>query len=396
MTPEEIAAFVARRNEARARRDLAALAALYSEDCVLEGAAGTFKGRAAVERAYRHLTTAFPDLTTENEELLIFGDRVVGTATVRGTDTGGFLGQAPTGRPVCFFVVGIYTLRDGQIVHERRVYDMHGLMLQLAPGPPAEGGLGGVVEEYRRTLNRARMELELKVAAQIQRALLPEWQRKGARFEVVATSVPCRAIGGDFVDYYEFPNGAFGFALGDIAGKGPPAALLAAQLHGILAAVADQDETPADILSHVNRVLLRRESESRFATVMYGLLSGDGQFTYCNAGHNPPLLVGRNGVQRLETGGLILGAFRDVAFQNATLQLDPGDLLVVFSDGITEALDAEGSEFGEERLLSCVNSNRDLEPAGILECIIDAVHRFTANTAQSDDQTALVLRYSGV
>lgn len=240
------------------------------------------------------------------------------------------------------------------------------------------------------------MELELKVAAQIQRALLPEWQRKGARFEVVATSVPCRAIGGDFVDYYEFPNGAFGFALGDIAGKGPPAALLAAQLHGILAAVADQDETPADILSHVNRVLLRRESESRFATVMYGLLSGDGQFTYCNAGHNPPLLVGRNGVQRLETGGLILGAFRDVAFQNATLQLDPGDLLVVFSDGITEALDAEGSEFGEERLLSCVNSNRDLEPAGILECIIDAVHRFTANTAQSDDQTALVLRYSGV
>ena len=392
MTPEEIAAFVARRAEARARRDLAALAVLYSEDCVIESAAGTFMGRPAVERAYRHLTTAFPDIKVENEELLSFGDRLVGTATIHGTDTGGFLGQAPTGRPVSFFVVGLYTLRHGQIVHERRVYDMHGLMLQLAAGPPAEGG---PVEAYRRTLNRARMEHELNVAAEIQRALLPERRRNGSGFEVAAASVPCRAIGGDFVDYYDCPGGAFGFALGDVAGKGPPAALLAAQLHGILAAVADLDGTPADILARVNRVLLRREPTARFATVVYGLLSGDGHLTYCNAGHNPPLLVGRNGVQRLETGGLILGAFKDVTFRNATLQLDPDDLLVVFSDGITEAVDANGAEFGEERLLSCVNSSRGLEPAGILECIVSAVHKFTANTVQSDDQTALVLRYSG-
>jgi sigma-B regulation protein RsbU (phosphoserine phosphatase) len=183
--------------------------------------------------------------------------------------------------------------------------------------------------------------------------------------------------------------------LGDVAGKGPPAALLAAQLHGILAALANLDGTPADILTRANRVLLRREPESHFATAVYGLLSGDGHFTYCNAGHNPPLLVGRHGVQRLETGGLILGAFKDVIFRKATLRLDPGDVLVVFSDGITEALNADGAEFGEERLLSCVNSCRELEPADILECIVGAVHTFTADTVQSDDQTALVLRYSG-
>lgn len=392
MTPEEIAALFARRAEARARQDWVAIAADYSEDCVVESIGGTLSGRTAVERAHRHFWKAFPDMKIENGELLIFGNRCVATATLHGTDTGGFLGQAPTGRPFRFFLVALYTLRHGQIVHERRVHDMHGFLLQLATDRPAAGG---GAEAYRATLDRARMEHELNVAAGIQRALLPERQHKGAGFEVVAASVPCRAIGGDFVDYYDFPSGAFGFALGDVAGKGPPAALLAAQLHGVLAALADLDATPADILTRVNRVLLRREPDSRFATVVYGLLSGDGHLTYCNAGHNPPLLVGRSGVRRLETGGLILGAFKDVTLHNTTLRLDPGDVLVVFSDGITEALDASGAEFGEERLLSCVNSSRELDPAGILECIVDAVHTFTTDTVQSDDQTALVLRYSG-
>ena len=393
MTPEEVAAWIARRAESRARRDSTALAADYSEDCVVESVGGgTIKGRPAVERAFHHFATAFPDVKLEGEEFLSTGDRIVGTATCHGTDTGGFLGQAPTGKPFRFFVVFLYTLRHGQIVHERRVYDVHGLMLQLATGAPMAPTAAG---EYRATLDRARMEREINVAAEMQRALLPERQRKGTGFEVVAASVPCRAIGGDFVDYYDYPSGAFGFSLGDVAGKGPPAALLAAQLHGILATHADLEGTPADVLTRANRVLVRRELESRFATVVYGMLSVDGHLTYCNAGHNPPVLLGRTGVQRLETGGLILGAFRNVMFRNATLRLDPGDVLVVFSDGITEALDVDGTEFGEERLLSCVNSSRELDPAGILERIVGAVHMFTANTVQSDDQTALVLRYSG-
>jgi predicted ester cyclase len=392
VTPEEIAAFFARRAEARDRRDSAAYAASYSEDCVIESSGITRRGRTAVEQAFRHLYTAFPDWQTETEEFLSFGNRVVYTGIVQGTDTGGFLGQPPTGKAFRLFVIVLYTLSDGQIVHERRVFDAHGLLLQLAGGLPAPVDLPQL---YRATLDRARMEQDLKIAGEIQRALLPERERKGAGFQVATASVPCRAIGGDFVDYYDLPNGAFGFVLGDVAGKGPPAALLAAQLHGILATQADVGGAPADILTRVNRVLVRREQASRFATVVYGVLSGEGHLTYCNAGHNPPLLVGRAGVQRLETGGSILGAFKDVLFQNATLRLDPGDLLVVFSDGITEALAADGTEFGEERLLSCINSHRELEPTQILESIAESVHTFTVNTLQSDDQTAMVLRYCG-
>jgi sigma-B regulation protein RsbU (phosphoserine phosphatase) len=236
----------------------------------------------------------------------------------------------------------------------------------------------------------------VKTAAEIQRALLPQSEHKGAGFEVAAASLPCRAIGGDFFDYFDLPNGPFGFALADVAGKGPPAALLAAQLQGILAAHSYSAGTPAHTVTRVNEVLARRTIESRFATALYGQLSCDGsRLSYCNAGHNPPLLFGRRGVRRLEKGGLILGAFGEATFEEETLQLDPGDTLVVFSDGVTEALNAEGVEFGEERLQSCVTINRELGPQDLLNRILNTVREFSANTTQSDDLTVLVLRHSG-
>src|SRR5262245_57669667 len=128
MSPEEIRAFFARRDEALARHDAAALAAGYAEDCVVESPiAGTVKGRAAVERVPNLFTTAFSDLVVEGHELLAVEDRAVEAATFQGTDTGGWLGQAPTDKRVTFFVVFFYTFRNRQIVHERRVYDLHGL-----------------------------------------------------------------------------------------------------------------------------------------------------------------------------------------------------------------------------------------------------------------------------
>jgi phosphoserine phosphatase RsbU/P len=298
------------------------------------------------------------------------GDRIAQTLTLHGTDTGGLFGQRPSGRPFRFFAVTLFTLENRQIVHERRVYDVNGLMWQLA-------NKSGVAAEaaalYSSALARARLEHEVDVAAEIQRALLPEERHDGHGFELAASSRPCRAIGGDFLDYFDLPNGAFGFVLGDVAGKGPPAALLAARLQGMVAAFAHSVITPAETVTRVNEELVRRSVDSRFATLFYGVLSSDGRLTSCNAGHNPPFVVGRRGVRRLETGGLIIGAFKEVTFKEEIVELDSGDVLVVFSDGVTEALSADAIEFGEDRLLTCIDAHRGASAAVLLDSVIDAV-----------------------
>jgi len=218
VTPEEIEAFFARRREAWSRHDWCALAADYADDCVIESpTVGTHKGRAAVEDVYRLWFTAFPDFMGDLHEVLGVGDRAVMSLTMHGTDTGGFLGQAPTGKPFRFFAVFLYTFRHCQIVYERRVYDLHGVMLQLATDPKVARDTAQV---YRATLDKERMAHELRIAAEIQRALLPELHRKGAGFDVSAASLPCRAIGGDFVDYFDLSTEGFGFAVGDVSGKG--------------------------------------------------------------------------------------------------------------------------------------------------------------------------------
>jgi sigma-B regulation protein RsbU (phosphoserine phosphatase) len=185
----------------------------------------------------------------------------------------------------------------------------------------------------------------------------------------------------------------FGFILGDVAGKGPSAALLTAMIQGIFSAHVGTAGSPAQLMALANEGLLRRSIQSRFATVVYGALAHDGQLTYCNAGHNPPVLMGRGGIRRLETGGLILGLFPQATYDQETLALEPGDMLVVFSDGVTEALDAAGEEFGEERLLACLEANRQKRPPEVLDRLLSTVREFTAGAAQHDDVTALVLRY---
>jgi len=195
----------------------------------------------------------------------------------------------------------------------------------------------------------------MKIAATIQRALFPASQRKGEGYELAATSLPCRAIGGDFFDYFDGADARLGFVLGDVAGKGPPAALLASRLQGMMAAFANGSRGPAHTATLVNGELARRVVEGRFATVFHGLLAPDGRLTYTNAGHNPPLIVGPAGVRRLETGGLPLGLFDSAAFDEETVQLDRGDLMIVFSDGVVEATDGDGVEFGEERLVDRTN-----------------------------------------
>ena len=248
---------------------------------------------------------------------------------------------------------------------------------------------------YRETMEKAKMEQEMRIAADIQQALLPKGGRIGEFFRLAAASLPCRSIGGDFYDYVDLPGGGFGFALGDVAGKGPPAALLSAMMQGIFAAQAAASDTPRQTIARVNLALYRRGIESRFVTLMYGTLEPDGRLTYCNAGHNPPLVIGKSGVRKLETGGPIVGLFEDATFEEETVSLSPGDWLVVFSDGVSEALSADGEEFGEERIVATAQRNLNLAPPEFLQSIFADVRAFTKGAPQSDDITALVLLYGG-
>jgi sigma-B regulation protein RsbU (phosphoserine phosphatase) len=246
---------------------------------------------------------------------------------------------------------------------------------------------------YRETMEKAKMEQEMRIAAEIQQALLPKAGHSGAFFKTAASSLPCRSIGGAFYDYVDLPGGAFGFALGDVAGKGPPAALLSAMMQGIFAAQAAAADTPCQTIARVNLALYKRGIESRFVTLMYGTLESDGRLTYCNAGHNPPLVLGKTGFRRLEVGGPIVGLFEGATFDEETVVLDPGDWLIVFSDGVSEALSASGEEYGEERIVAVAEQHRADSPNDFLQAIFADVRAFTKGAPQSDDITALVLRY---
>ncbi|MDQ3211707.1 MAG: SpoIIE family protein phosphatase [Acidobacteriota bacterium] len=250
---------------------------------------------------------------------------------------------------------------------------------------------------YRETMEKARMEQEMRIAAEIQQALLPKMGRSGSFFTAAAASLPCRSIGGDFYDYVDLPTGALGFALGDVAGKGPPAALLSAMMQGMFAAQAATSDSPSQTIARVNLALYRRGIESRFVTLMYGALRPDGRLTYCNAGHNPPLVIsGRPGalsIRRLECGGPIVGLFETATYDEETVTLASGDWLIVFSDGVSEAMSLTAEEYEEDRIVKCVEKNLGADPRRLLEALFADVHEFTRGAPQSDDITAMVLRY---
>jgi len=242
----------------------------------------------------------------------------------------------------------------------------------------------------------AREEQELRIAGEIQRALQPGRPRVTRSFAAAGAAIACRTIGGDFFDYFDLPGGRLGFALGDVAGKGPPAALLAAMVQGIFTSHVDDGHGPAGTIERVNRVLNGRIVEGRFATIFYAVLSPDGKLLSCNAGNNHPYLVSRDGsVRRLEKGGLPIGPFEGVTYEEEETPLRPGDTLILYSDGVSDAADANDEAFGEERLLRCLGPACEMEPEKLIEHVLGEVRAFAADRPQFDDITLLVVRYAG-
>ncbi len=242
----------------------------------------------------------------------------------------------------------------------------------------------------------AREEHELQIAGEIQRGLQPGRPRVTRSFSAAGAAIACRTIGGDFFDYFDLPGGRLGFALGDVAGKGPPAALLAAMVQGIFTSHVDDGHGPAGTIERVNRVLNGRIVEGRFATIFYAVLSPDGKLLSCNAGNNPPLLMSRDGsIRRLTVGGLPIGPFNDATYGEEETALKAGDTLILYSDGVSDAADANDEAFGEERLLRCLGPACAMEPEKLIEHVLGEVRAFAADRPQFDDITLLVVRYAG-
>ena len=177
---------------------------------------------------------------------------------------------------------------------------------------------------YRSALEKAKLEQDIRIAAEIQQALLPKPRHGGAFFETAARTIPCRSIGGDFYDVMDLTGDVLGFALGDVAGKGPPAALLSALLQGIIAAQTASSDGPSSTLARVNKAMIRRAVAARYATMFYAELHADGRLVYGNAGHNPPIVIGPGGVRRLEAGGPPVGLFEDIPYDSGEVQLAAG------------------------------------------------------------------------
>ncbi len=248
---------------------------------------------------------------------------------------------------------------------------------------------------YREALDKAKVEQELKVASAIQQALMPPPNHNGAFCRASGVSVACRAVGGDFFDYIELPDDRFGVIVGDVSGKGPPAALLSTAALGMFSAEASYQTSTAALMARLNHGLMRRAIDARYLTSFYGIVAANGDFLYSNAGHNPPLLVTPSGVRRLETGGTVLGLFSGTSYDEETVRLERGDVIIAFSDGVTEALNPADEEFTDERLIEAVKIHRGLPPQAMLAALMADLQAFCADATQTDDITMIAMEYTG-
>jgi sigma-B regulation protein RsbU (phosphoserine phosphatase) len=240
---------------------------------------------------------------------------------------------------------------------------------------------------------KKQIEQELGVARQVQVALLPTAFKVPDYFEIAAHNIPSRYVGGDFYDFISLRDNRSAFALGDVSGKGVAAALLAAMAQGALQAQFTSNMPLAEVVSSLNKVLVQRSDSNRFITLFCATLDPDGHFTYINAGHNLPVLARANGgAETLTTKSVLLGAFDFVEYKPRQTRLAAGDVVVMYTDGVTEAVDADSQMFGDDRLENLVKESVSLSAEEIRRKILDEVLSFTAGLPQGDDITLIVLK----
>jgi serine phosphatase RsbU (regulator of sigma subunit) len=264
--------------------------------------------------------------------------------------------------------------------------------------------------EHEKTVIQNRIQHDLTVAQEVQAGMFPRFLPPMAMLEYAGECKPAAGITGDYYDFLPIGEGRLGIAIGDVAGKGLPAALLMANLQEILRSEAMGRNQPIQtIVGNLNRLMCISTKPPMYATLFYGQYDDSSRvLTFVNAGHNPPLLLryrpatGTEAVssaepdscpmERLAEGGTVLGVFPDAVCQSGAARLDPGDLLVLYTDGISEAVNDREEEFGDQRLVEVLIRHRGLSAAVILARVFDEVGRFMNGAQPKDDMTLAVIR----
>lgn len=243
-------------------------------------------------------------------------------------------------------------------------------------------------------IEKKRMEEELKVASEIQLRLQPLSPPRVAGYDMIGISFPCREIGGDYYDFIIRKSGRILLALGDVSGKGMGAALLMSSLHAALHAQAQTGLSSAEIIAQVNNYIFESSPENKFLTLFCAELEpATGRLSYSNAGHNPPMLVCTDGsIKLLESGGLPLGITDDMGYEESSVILQPGDVLVIYSDGITDSVNENDDEFGEQRLIDVVRRYRTRTASQLRDRIDEAITQFVGQSMPVDDTTLMILK----
>ncbi len=251
------------------------------------------------------------------------------------------------------------------------------------------------VREHNELLALRR---ELDIARNIQQSIVPRVFPDRTDLRIFADMLPAQEVGGDFYDFFFVDADRLGIVIGDVSGKGVPAALFMAVTRTLLRSTALSGAPPDECLRRVNALLIPENTAEMFATVFYGVVNlRTGVLEYCNGGHNPPYLLRGDGtVEALQrTRGTVLGVLDDVRFVAQTARLRPGDGIFLYTDGVTEAMDAAGNLFTDRRLQTILVEVRGGTPEAVIHSVVDAVKRYCNNAAQSDDLTALAVRIFG-
>jgi sigma-B regulation protein RsbU (phosphoserine phosphatase) len=258
---------------------------------------------------------------------------------------------------------------------------------------------GSILENARlieRERERQRLEQELSIAREIQQALVPQGLRDFPHFSITGILRPCDEVGGDYFDVFPLLDGRIALLIADVAGKGLGAALVTTMLQGALSGMT-LGVDPVKVFNHLNKFLCDRASVGRCATMFFGLLDPDGALEFVRAGHPSPLLMRQGTVSELySTGSFPIGLVEVASYTSSRIQLEPGDTLLLYTDGVTEAEDRNRNLFQDVRLKEVFSQHQDSSLKSLQDGIFTAIEKFTAGTSQSDDVTLLLVRYRGL
>ncbi len=248
---------------------------------------------------------------------------------------------------------------------------------------------------YEAQLEVASLQKELTLAADIQEGILPKKMPALEGFEIAGHTEPWQKVGGDFYDFIHFPQNNLGIAISDVSGKSIPAALLMVAVRMALRSHVEHEYHVREIMRRVNRAIFKDTLPSQFVTLFYGILNVPSKIlTYVNAGHPPPLLFRDNVARSLETGGVPIGVLPDFAYQEESIALRSGDLLVLYTDGYTDVTNVEDEFFEVERFVECITRVIDCAPIEIIEALDESLDQFVDENAIGDDRTIVVLKVS--